>query len=71
MTGCGLTGRLSRDRAAARLRRMRKKASIETTEIKIEFIKNRIKALQVGVVDSLEGEELGGERESDGLVFGV
>lgn len=64
-------GRLSRDRAAARLRRMRKKASIETTEIKIEFIKNRIKALQVGVVDSLEGEEPGGERESDGLVFGV
>ena len=50
---------------------MRKKASIETTEIKIEFIKNRIKALQVGVVDSLEGEEPGGERESDGLVFGV
>lgn len=42
-----MTRRLSRDRAAARLRRMRKKATIETTEIKIEFIKGRIKALNV------------------------
>lgn len=40
--------RLSRDRAAARLRRMRKKSNIEISELKINYIKERLNVLRVG-----------------------
>ena len=39
--------RLSRDRAAARLRRMRKKSTIEISELKISYIDERLEALKV------------------------
>ena len=42
-----LIRRLTRDRAAARLRRMRKKASIETTEMRIDILKSHTALLQV------------------------
>ncbi|KNB42493.1 hypothetical protein JH06_4089 [Blastocystis sp. subtype 4] len=41
-----LIRRLTRDRAAARLRRMRKKASIETTEMRIDILKSHTALLQ-------------------------
>lgn len=44
-----LSNRLSRDRAAARLRRMRKKANIETSEMKIEYLKERMNVLRVAL----------------------
>lgn len=42
--------KLTRDRAAARLRRMRKKASIETTEMRIDMLKAHINILQNAVI---------------------